>query len=307
MAKTAKRGARSWKRILLWVIGIAVVLFIVIQFVPYGRSSHSNPTATNPFKWTDPQAEAIAKTSCYDCHSNETKWWWATNIAPFSWLVQSDVDGGRARLNFSEFDGLPPAEELQGVVQEGEMPPFQYTIIHPGAKLTDAQKQTLIKGYAAGLAASGASSGGQPEPQSSATPTSTPTPTASSTSSSADAVATINDALRPVPPGGPGAELPGGEHGRGAGAHRRHDPARRAGDARAAADARPVLHALTHDDEGGAAATAAPPSSRTQAAAERRARSVRRRAPRAGPSGPAPARAARTPAPARPWRSSPSR
>jgi hypothetical protein len=185
MAKTAKRGARSWKRILLWVIGIAVVLFIVIQFVPYGRSSHSNPTATNPFEWTDPQAEAIAKTSCYDCHSNETKWWWATNIAPFSWLVQSDVDGGRARLNFSEFDGLPPAEELQGVVQEGEMPPFQYTIIHRDAKLTDAQKQTLIKGYAAGLAASG----GQPEPQSSATPT----PTASATGSTTDAVAIIND------------------------------------------------------------------------------------------------------------------
>ena len=185
----ARTGGRSWKKILLWVIGICVVLFIVIQFVPYGRSSHSNPPATNAFAWTDPQAEAIAKASCYDCHSNETKWWWATNIAPFSWLVQHDVDDGRARLNFSEFDGLPPAEELQGVVQEGEMPPLQYTLIHPGAKLTDAEKQTLIQGYAAGLAASGAASGGQPEPQDS----STPTPTASATGSTTDAVAIIND------------------------------------------------------------------------------------------------------------------
>jgi hypothetical protein len=184
----ARTGGRSWKRILLWVIGIAVILFIVIQFIPYGRSSHSNPAATNPFQWTDPQAEAIAKTSCYDCHSNETKWWWATNIAPFSWLVQHDVDDGRARLNFSEFDGLPPADQLQSVVQEGEMPPFQYTIIHPSAKLTDAQRQTLIQGYAAGLAASGTSSGGQPTPQDS----STPTPTASATPSTADAVAIIN-------------------------------------------------------------------------------------------------------------------
>jgi mono/diheme cytochrome c family protein len=185
----ARTGTRSWKRILLWVIGIAIVLFVVIQVIPYGRSSHTNPPPTNAFQWTDPQAEAIAKTSCYDCHSNETKWWWATNIAPFSWLVQHDVDEGRSRLNFSEFDGIPPADEFQRVVEGGEMPPFQYTLIHPNAKLNDAEKQTLIKGYAAGLAASGSSSGGQPTPQSSATASATPTPT---TSATADAVAIIN-------------------------------------------------------------------------------------------------------------------
>ncbi len=160
----AGTGGRSWKRTLLWIIGIAVVVFIVIQFIPYGRNSHSNPAATNPFQWTDPTAEAIAKTSCYDCHSNETKWWWATNIAPFSWLIQHDVDDGRGRLNFSEFDGLPAADRFQSVVQEGGMPPLQYTLIHPSAKLTDAQKRTLIQDYAAGLAASGSSSGGQPQP-----------------------------------------------------------------------------------------------------------------------------------------------
>ena len=192
----AKTGGRSWKKILLWAIGIAVVLFIVIQFIPYGRSSHSNPAATNAFTWTDPAAETIAKTSCYDCHSNETKWWWATNIAPFSWLVQRDVDDGRSRLNFSEFDGLPPAAEFAEVVNDGEMPPIQYTLIHPDAKLTDAEKQTLIAGYEAGLAQSGSSSGGQPEPQSS----STPTPTASST---ADAVAIINDVCSRCHPADP--------------------------------------------------------------------------------------------------------
>jgi hypothetical protein len=180
---------RSWKKTLLWIIGIAVVLFVVIQIIPYGRSSHSNPPATNQFTWTDPQAEAIAKTACYDCHSNETKWWWATNIAPFSWLVQHDVDEGRAHLNFSEFDGIPDAQQFAEVVNGGEMPPMQYTLIHPSAKLSDAQRQTLIAGYAAGLSATGASSGGQPQPQSSTTPAATPTPTASST---VDAVATIN-------------------------------------------------------------------------------------------------------------------
>jgi mono/diheme cytochrome c family protein len=183
----AGTGGRSWKRILLWVIGIAVVLFIVIQFIPYGRSSHSNPTATNPFQWADPQAEAIAAQSCYDCHSNETEWWWATNIAPFSWLVQRDVDQGRANMNFSEFAGVPSAEEFAEVVNSGEMPPFQYTIIHRDAKLTDAEKQVLIAGYTAGLTESGASSETSPEPA----PSATATPAATATAASGDAVAVI--------------------------------------------------------------------------------------------------------------------
>ena len=113
MSSTAGRRGRSWKKILLWAIGAAVVVFILIQFVPYGRTSHSNPEATNPFKWTDPKAESIAKTSCYDCHSNETDWWWATNIAPMSWLVQRDVDGARSSFNFSEWAGEPSVAETE--------------------------------------------------------------------------------------------------------------------------------------------------------------------------------------------------
>ncbi len=183
MASTAGRSGRSWKKILLWAIGIAVVVFLLIQLVPYGRSSHTNPRVSNPFKWTDPQAEAIARESCYDCHSNETKWWWATNIAPFSWLVQRDVDEGRANLNFSEWDGQPPVDAIQESVS-GEMPPFQYAIIHPGAKLTDAEKQTLVQGYGAGMTPSGAASSGR---QPRATPSATPT-----SASSRDAVAIIN-------------------------------------------------------------------------------------------------------------------
>jgi hypothetical protein len=176
-------GKRSWKRILLWVIGIAAVLFILIQLVPYGRSSHSNPAATAPFQWTDAQAETIARDSCYDCHSNETRWWWATNIAPFSWLVQRDVDEGRENLNFSEFDGSPSTSEFAEVVDGGEMPPIQYTLIHPGAKLSDAEQQTLIAGYEAGASGSSSTGGDQ-----SATPSPTPSAAASATS---DATAVI--------------------------------------------------------------------------------------------------------------------
>jgi hypothetical protein len=89
-------------------------------------------------------------------------------------------DGGREHLNFSEYEGFPTAEAFQRVVEGGEMPPMQYTLIHPDAKLTDAEKQTLVEGYAA-VVARGASRG--------ETPTSSPAPSPTST---ADAVAVID-------------------------------------------------------------------------------------------------------------------
>ena len=68
------------------------------------RSGPSNPPVTQEPKWDSARTRQLAADSCFDCHSNLTKWRWYSNVAPMSWLVQSDVDGGRAALNFSEWD-----------------------------------------------------------------------------------------------------------------------------------------------------------------------------------------------------------
>ena len=144
---TQERGRVNWFRVLRWTgIGI-VVLLVGIQFIPYGRD-HSNPPVTQPIAWDSPQTEALAQRACYDCHSNETTWPWYSNIAPISWLIQHDVDEGRQRLNFSEWDHVPhAAREAAGTVREGEMPPWYYTVLHPDAKLSDQEKQDLIDGF----------------------------------------------------------------------------------------------------------------------------------------------------------------
>ncbi|MBE0527623.1 MAG: heme-binding domain-containing protein, partial [Thermoleophilia bacterium] len=69
---------------------------------------------------------------------------------------------------------------------EGEMPPMQYTLIHPSAKLTDAERQTLIAGYEASLAANGPGASGS---AASPTPSAAPSATAGATS---DATAIID-------------------------------------------------------------------------------------------------------------------
>ena len=103
-----------------------LAVFVAIQFVPYGRD-HTNPPVTQAAAFAPGPGLELARGTCFDCHSNETAWPWYTNIAPGSWLVQRDVDEGRATLNFSEWD-RPQAEvdELLDVVRDGEMPPLSY-------------------------------------------------------------------------------------------------------------------------------------------------------------------------------------
>jgi hypothetical protein len=132
------------KKVLLILIGVGVLVFVSIQFIPFGHE-HTNPAMVSEPQWSSPAARALVKDSCFQCHSNETNWTWYSNIAPASWLIQFDVNAGRAKFNFSDWNKNPAdVDELVGTVQEGEMPPIQYTIFHPSSRLNPQQKQDLI-------------------------------------------------------------------------------------------------------------------------------------------------------------------
>lgn len=137
------------KKIIFIVIGVVVALALLIQLVPYGRN-HTNPPVVQEPNWDSQTTRDLAKRACFDCHSNETVWPWYSNIAPVSWLVQRDTMEGRSKLNFSEWvngsEQLRETDEIYEVIQEGEMPPPFYLPLHPEANLTEAEKQTLIKG-----------------------------------------------------------------------------------------------------------------------------------------------------------------
>jgi hypothetical protein len=139
---------RRWRR---WAAraGVAlVVLFGLIQLVPFGREK--NPAVTKAAVWPSTQAQTLAENACYDCHSNLTKRWWATEIAPASWLAQADVNGGRSALNFSEWD-KPQAELGDAIetVQSGSMPPLQYKLFHGNARLSSSERRQLADGLTA--------------------------------------------------------------------------------------------------------------------------------------------------------------
>ena len=129
-------------------IGIAVVV-VGIQVLPGGRN-HTNPPVTGEPEWDSPRTRELARRACFDCHSNQTRWPWYSNIAPVSWLIQSDVDRGRAEMNFSEFDRpQEEADEAAELVRSKEMPLPFYVPFHGEAKLTDAEREALAAGLEA--------------------------------------------------------------------------------------------------------------------------------------------------------------
>jgi len=136
---------RRWKRWLSFGALGLVVLFGLIQLIPYGRAK--NPPVTRAAIWPSAQAQTLAENACYDCHSNLTKQWWATEIAPASWLAQADVDGGRNALNFSEWD-RPQAglDDVTETVRSDSMPPIQYKLFHGNARLSGTERQQLVDG-----------------------------------------------------------------------------------------------------------------------------------------------------------------
>jgi hypothetical protein len=133
-------------------IGIAlVVVLVALQLVPYGRR-HVNPPGRVEPPWDAPATRALAGRACYDCHSHDTVWPWYSHVAPMSWLAQRDVDEGRRKLNFSEWDRpQKEAHESAKTVRKGEMPPWFYVALHPDARLTAQETRALIGGLEATL------------------------------------------------------------------------------------------------------------------------------------------------------------
>ena len=126
---------------------ILVVIAILLQFVQVERT---NPPVTGEIDAPE-QVMSILQRSCYDCHSNETKWPLYSYVAPVSWLVADDVHEGRRHMNFSQWADYNTKqknhkrEECGELVEEGEMPLWFYLPLHPEAQLLPEDVKILVQ------------------------------------------------------------------------------------------------------------------------------------------------------------------
>ena len=128
----------------LGLIFLAAIL--AIQLIPVDRD---NPKTDPKLELqAPPKVQAILVRSCYDCHSNHTRWPWYSNIAPAKWFIARDVKVGRQWLNFSIWNSYPEEkkQKLKAMIFKAvglAMPLGTYVRFHPEARLSKEDKETI--------------------------------------------------------------------------------------------------------------------------------------------------------------------
>ncbi|MCA9913755.1 MAG: heme-binding domain-containing protein, partial [Anaerolineae bacterium] len=137
----------SNRRILVYGLGAIVVVFVLMQFVRFvvPEFQLDNPPSTRTVAWDSPETERLWNTACADCHSNDTVYPWYSYVAPVGWLVAHDTHEGRDTMNVSTGHNVELREMIE-VIEEGEMPPQIYTVMHTDANLSAADREALMTG-----------------------------------------------------------------------------------------------------------------------------------------------------------------
>lgn len=138
---------KLFQRILL----LLLILFIAIQFIRPERNTNAAllPVDISNTVYVPENVSAILKNSCYDCHSNNSRYPWYMNIQPMGWIMSDHIKDGKKDLNFSEFGNYSRRKQtnkLRGIettIREGEMPIYSYTILHDDAKLNGTEKKII--------------------------------------------------------------------------------------------------------------------------------------------------------------------
>lgn len=137
------------KKILLFLL----VTLVIAQFFGPEKNEGSLSSIESFLAETKPPEDVklILKETCYDCHSDVTRYPWYNNITPVNYWLAEHVKDGKKHFNVSNWEGNSVKrkdhkfEELIEMVKAKEMPLDSYTWTHSEAKLTDAQISSVIE------------------------------------------------------------------------------------------------------------------------------------------------------------------
>jgi uncharacterized membrane protein len=129
-----------------WLVALAV---LIAGCSSSQQSTTPEATAPSPANAVsnDLQVNTILQKSCYECHSTGGSAPWYAAVSP-TYLA---ANSARGVLNFSDwqtYDAQKKADALQKIEQSvsgGSMPPGDYTALDHSARLTDDEKQALLK------------------------------------------------------------------------------------------------------------------------------------------------------------------
>ena len=129
-----------------------MIVLVGIQFIPTKRNQ-SDIVPKTDFMVVNKVPESVMKTirtSCYDCHSNNTSYPWYNNVQPMALYLQHHINEGKDELNFNEWDNYSKRRKkskLRSIIsqiEDNEMPLDSYTLLHKEAILSNDSKTELI-------------------------------------------------------------------------------------------------------------------------------------------------------------------
>ena len=140
------------KTILKRFFQLLILALIVIQFFRPAKNK-SEGISKNDISTLYPvpnDVQDILKTSCNDCHSNNTNYPWYSNIEPMAWMMARHINNGKNELNFSDFGSYTDRRQiskLKGIanqIKDDEMPIASYKMMHKNARLSKEQKDLIM-------------------------------------------------------------------------------------------------------------------------------------------------------------------
>lgn len=136
-----------------WLSVIVVAVVLAIQVIPVERNVSTVPPGQS-FEKTEKvpaNVAAILKVSCYDCHSNNSRYPWYSELQPGAWFMAQHIKKGRDELNFDEFNNYSKRRKKAKIksiisqIEKDEMPLKSYLLLHPDAGLTPNKKKVLLQ------------------------------------------------------------------------------------------------------------------------------------------------------------------
>jgi hypothetical protein len=135
---------KKWIPAVWFAGGMAIAASVVVH--PFGHvKSVFSAEPLLAGSSADSALQRIIERSCQNCHSERTEWPWYSYIAPAGWMIENDVSKGRQHLNLSHWEGYTSHQQsallskMAAAIRNRQMPPGRYTLLHPAAKLSNAE------------------------------------------------------------------------------------------------------------------------------------------------------------------------
>jgi hypothetical protein len=138
-----------WRRLIVAAL-VLVAIGSAARALPHqGRTGADPSTVFNLRPAVPDRVLSTLRRACFDCHSEATRWPWYATLPLVSRVIERDVTEARGQLNLSrwidynEFDRADMLDKMCELASRRKMPPWQYRLMHPGARLSATEVSAL--------------------------------------------------------------------------------------------------------------------------------------------------------------------